>query len=262
MVIARKTGAWIATAGLLTAALAIGGQAAADGSRRAKAQPVEETSSGVWFGGFDAVKDATYGFDGVIVAFNRDISKDGWALRVYGSRVDFDQEPTGDGRGWQGDLMLGYLFHRTGFSGGIYMGADYQNYKLSPDDPDTSVRGTEWGFKVAGDIASSDDRPLYLSLAGSYSTAFDSYWTRARIGHNRNRIIYGIEGQAFGNEDFNAQRLGGFLTFQVPLRPSTPLEVTLSAGHQFVNDSGSSGDSISTGGAAGTYGTIVFSTTF
>ena len=236
MVIARNIGACIATAGLLTAALAMGGQAAADGSRKAKAQPAQDTASGIWFGGFDAAKDATYSFDGVIVAFNRDISKDGWALRAYGSRVDFDQEPTGDGRGWQGDVMLGYLFHRMGYSGGIYAGADYENYKLSPDDLNSPVRGTEWGFKVAGDVATSDDRPLHLSFAGSYSTAFDSYWTRARVGHNRNRIIYGIEGQAFGNEDYNAQRLGGFLTFDFPLRPSMPIEVTLSAGYQFVNE--------------------------
>ncbi len=163
MVIARKIGACIATAGLLTAVLAMGGQAAADGSRKAKAQPAQDTASGIWFGGFDAAKDATYSFDGVIVAFNRDISKDGWALRAYGSRVDFDQEPTGDGRGWQGDVMLGYLFHRMGYSGGIYTGADYENYKLSPDDLNSPVRGTEWGFKVAGDVATSD-RPAPAPL--------------------------------------------------------------------------------------------------
>jgi hypothetical protein len=260
MIIIRKIGTWAAVAGLLTTVLAIGGQAAADG-RSAKGAPQDDTKMGVWFGGFDVVKDATYAFDGVIVAFNRDISKDGWALRAYGSRVDFDQDPTGDGRGWQGDVMLGYLFNRGAFSGGIYAGADYQNYKLSPDDPTTNVRGTEWGFKVAADVTSSDDRPLYVSMAGSYSTAFDSYWTRLRLGHNRNRVVYGIEGQAFGNQDFNAQRLGGFLTFQIPLRPSTPLEVTLSVGHQFVNDS-NSGTEVSTGGGAGAYGTIVFSTTF
>jgi hypothetical protein len=261
MIIVRKVGTWAVVAGLLTTVLAIGGQAAADG-RSTKGQAAqEEPQMGVWFGGLDVVKDATYAFDGVIVAFNRDISKDGWALRTYGSRVDFDQDPTGDGRGWQGDVMLGYLFNRGAFSGGIYVGADYQNYKLSPDDPTANVRGTEWGFKVAADIATSDDRPLYFSLAGSYSTAFDSYWSRVRVGHNRNHVIYGIEGQAFGNEDFDAQRLGAFLTFQVPLSPRTPLEVTLAAGHQFVGDS-KSGTTTSTGGGEGTYGTIVFSMPF
>jgi hypothetical protein len=262
MGIARNIGASIATVGLLTAVLAMGGQAAADGNRKAKAQPAEDTARGIWFGGFDVAKDATYTFDGVIIAFNRDISKDGWALRAYGSRVDFDQEPTGDGRGWQGDVMLGYLFHRMGYSGGIYAGVDYENYKLSPDDLNSPVRGTEWGFKVAGDVSTSADRPLHLSFAGSYSTAFDSYWTRARVGHNRNRIVYGIEGQAFGNEDYNAQRLGGFLTFDFPLRPSTPIEVTLSTGYQFVNESSNGDDSTSTGGGKGAYGTIIFSTTF
>jgi hypothetical protein len=261
MVIARKLGARIASAGLLMAALAMGGQAMADGSRKAKAQAADDTSMGVWFSGYDIAKDATYWFDGVIVAFNRDISKDGWALRVYGSRVDFDQEPTGDGRGWQGDLMLGYLFHRMGYSGAFYLGADYENYKLSPDDLSSPVRGTEWGFKVAADVATSDDRPLYLAFSGTYSTAFDSYWTRVRVGHNRDRIVYGVEGQAFGNEDFNAQRLGGFLTFQLPLRPTLPLEVTLATGYQFVDES-NNGDSTSTGGGKGAYGTIIFSTTF
>jgi hypothetical protein len=262
MIIVRRIGRWAAAVGLLTTVLAIGGQAAADG-RSTKAQTAQDApQQGVWFGGVDVVTGATYTFDGVIVAFNRDISKDGWALRAYGSRVDFDQDP-GDGRGWQGDLMLGYLFNRGAFSGGVYLGADYQNYKLSPDDPTTSVRGTEWGFKVAGDVATSDDRPLYFALAGSYSTAFDSYWSRVRVGHNRNHVIYGIEGSAFGNEDFDAQRLGAFLTFQVPLRPSTPLEVTLAAGHQFANDSKSgSTTSTSTGGGEGTYGSVVFSMPF
>src|SRR4029453_8043009 len=116
-------------------------QAKAEGLKDSVPTTTLDTKRGVWFGGVDVVTGATYSFDGVILALNRDISKDGWALRAYGSRVDFDQDPTGDGRGWQGDLMLGYLFHRNAFSGGIYLGADYQNYKLSPDDPTTSVRG-------------------------------------------------------------------------------------------------------------------------
>jgi hypothetical protein len=264
MVIAKKSGPWVAIAGLLTAVLATGGQAAADGLSLKNQKPAEETERGVWFGGYDVVKDATYAFDGVIVALNRDLSKDGWALRAYGSRLDFDQNPTGDGRGWQGDVMLGYLFHRRSMDGGIYIGADYQNYRQSPDDPTSHVRGTEWGFKVAGDIATSDESPLYLSLDGSYSTAFNSFWSRARVGHNRSRLIYGIEGQAFGDESFLAQRLGAFLTFEVPLRPGRPLEITLSGGHQFVRNSnnGDPSDGVSIGGGEGTYGTIVFSMAF
>jgi hypothetical protein len=194
MIIVRRIGRWAAAVGLLTTVLAIGGQAAADG-RSTKAQAAQDApQQGVWFGGVDVVTGATYTFDGVIVAFNRDISKDGWALRAYGSRVDFDEDP-GDGRGWQGDLMLGYLFNRGAFSGGVYLGADYQNYTLSPDDPAISVRGTEWGFKVAGDVTTWMIGPVFRSR--QLLTAFDSYWSRVRVGHNRNHVIYGIEGSAF-----------------------------------------------------------------
>src|SRR6476646_6566880 len=56
MMIVRKIGTWAAVAGLLTTVLAIGGQAAADG-RSAKGAPQDDTKMGVWFGGFDVVKD-------------------------------------------------------------------------------------------------------------------------------------------------------------------------------------------------------------
>jgi hypothetical protein len=260
MVIAKKTGTWLVAAALMAMALAFDGPAVADGLSL-KDQPVADTKRGVWFGGYDVVEGATYAFDGVILAFNRDLSKDGFALRAYGSRVDFDQDP-GDGRGWQGDVMLGYMFHRGDLHGSVYVGADYQNYKLSPDDPTADVRGVEWGYKVAGDLATSRDGPIYFALSGSYSTAFDSYWSRVRYGFNRSRRTFGIEAQAFGNEEFDAQRLGAFLTFDVNLRPGTPIEITIAGGHQFVNDPTGGGATPTTGGGEGTYASIVFSTAF
>jgi len=48
----------------------------------------------------------------------------------------------------------------------------------------------------------------------------------------------------------------------MPLRLSRPIEVTLSTGYQFVNESSNGDDSTSTGGGKGAYGTIIFSTTF
>ena len=255
----RITGkTWVAGASLLATALMFGGHAMAGGS--IKDQP-EEPKRGVWFGGTDFANGATYSFDGIIVAFNRDISKSGWALRAYGSYLEFDQDPTGDGRAWQGDLMLGYLFNRSNLYGGIFVGVDYQNYKLKPDDPTAGVRGTEWGAKIAADLATGRDGPHYFAIAGSYSTAFDSYWSRVRGGFNRGRYTFGVEGSAFGNEDFDAQRLGGFVMFDLNILPKMPIEVTFSAGHQFVNDSGTGG-TISTGGGEGAYATIVFSSAF
>jgi Cellulose biosynthesis protein BcsS len=248
--------ACVATAGLSTTAAWAGSL---------KDTPTTDTQRGVYFSGYDVVEGARYAFAGMILALNNDISRDGWALRLYGSRVDFDLDP-GDGRGWQGDAMLGYRFVRKHMYGGIYVGGDYQNYRLSPDDPTAKVRGTEVGVKVAAELATSKELPYYFALNGNYSTAFDVYWARARVGLIRGGVTFGPEGIVFGDEEFNAQRLGGFVSFDVKLLPNRPVEITLSAGHQFVNDSGSSaggGNGIGgAGGGEGTYATIVFSVLF
>jgi hypothetical protein len=67
-----------------------------------------------------------------------------------------------------------------------------------------------------------------------------------------------------GDKSFLAKRLGAFLTFEVPLRPGRPLEITLSGGHQFVRNSnnGDPSDGVSIGGGEGTYGTVAFSMAF
>ena len=224
------------------------------------------TERGVYFSGYDGVTGSNYYFSGAIFALNGDLSKNGFAVRVYGSYDEFDNNNlgngrNGDGRQWQGDVMLGYLFNRPHWSGGVYIGGDYQNVRLSPDDPTEKVRGTEFGFKVAGDIATERDLPYYFSLNGSYSTAFETYWTRVRLGLTRHKVAFGIEGAALGDESFDAQRIGGFVIFDCNLILSRPLEITLAAGHQFVGQTnGTTNTGI--GGGEGTYGTVVFSVPF
>lgn len=48
--------------------------------------------------------------------------------------------------------MLGYQWIRGGIDIGAYIGVDYQDYDLSPDDSTSDLRGDEVGFKVALDI--------------------------------------------------------------------------------------------------------------
>ena len=71
-------------------------------------------------------------------------------------------------------------------------------------------------------------------MAANYSTAFDSYWARGRVGLNRGHMTFGPEFIAMGNDAFDAQRAGGFVMFDVSLVPNMPIEVTLSGGYQFL----------------------------
>lgn len=233
-----------ALAGLSALLLLFGvGTASADGMRRTSAASTTSTTQSiVTFSGYDQARDSSYFFQGVQVALNGDIGRDGFMIRAYGSQVDYDYLsgtiPT-HGLGRQGELMIGYKASHGNVWGAAFVGVDHQNHKLTPNDPANTVRGSETGFKVTGDLASLRDvGPLYFALSGMYSTAFDSYWARARVGGNIHRITIGPEFVALGNQGFDATRVGGFMTFDLKLSPRLPLEVTLYAGHQFVGGNG------------------------
>jgi hypothetical protein len=114
---------------------------------------------------------------------------------------------------------------------------------LEPKSKTTGFRRlipqTKWwvpkiGFKAAGDVTLGHNQPLFLNLAGSYSTAFDTYWSRLRVGYKIDRITIGPEALLLGNEGSDARRIGGFAQMRVD---KTPIEITLSAG-QHTNDKG------------------------
>jgi hypothetical protein len=241
--------------------------AGADGMRAARSGENEVTEAAVWYGGYDAVKGARYVYDGLLVALNGDIGKDGFAVQVYGARTDFDQNP-GEGRAYQAHVMLGYLFNigQIG-AGNVFVGPDWQNVRLDPNDPTAKVNGTEFGARVSAALTTAEKSPLYANLMGTYSTAFNSYWSRLRVGARYDRITFGPEFIAVGNASFDAQRLGGFVTFKLPIIPQHSTELTLAIGHQFVRDSGNGpgtggNGTAGTGGDAGTYGSIGLSVTF
>ncbi len=254
-----------AKAGLITliACLAGGNVAMAEGLKNSTPM-TSAAKSIVLFSGYDAAPDSSYMYQGAVLALNRDIGRDGVLLRAYGSHGDYEYGSgvtRTDGDSWQGDAMIGYKVGLGHAWAAAYVGIEYQKHQLTPDDLTNAVRGTEVGFKVAADIASlRTEGPIYFSLSGSYSTAFDSYWARGRVGMNMHRITVGPEVAALGNAGFDATRVGGFLTFDLPITPSLPLEITLSAGHQFVGGSGST--TTGSGGGEGTYVGVSVSSVF
>lgn len=215
--------------------------------------------------GIEVVERGHESYTGLFYALNGDLDRDGIVLRMHGSYGDFDYR-TGagkiDGDYWQGDVMLGYQWVRSGFDFGVYVGVDYQDYDLSPDDPTSDLRGDEVGFKVALDLESNgnDNSPFYLAIRGDYSTAFDSYYALARVGYDLGRFTVGPEGWLLGDESGDAQRLGGFLKLDLPELGTVSSELLLSAGYQFVDDSNKKkGGNF---GEEGAYATINFKTAF
>lgn len=226
-----------------------------------EAEPVSTPKSTVTFSGSDWAKDSSYFYSGVIYALNRDLGRDGVVLRGFAGVPMFEYDggaETIDGDGIQGDLMIGYMWQRPFATFSAFVGVEYQDYDLTPDDPTNKVRGSETGFKLAADLASAYESPLYFNLSGSYSTAFDSYWAQGRIGYNAGRFVIGPEVIAMGSEGFDARRVGGFATLRFELSPAISSEITVYAGHQFVDDEGGE----SSRGGEGTYGGVGFTLVF
>jgi len=214
------------------------------------------------YSGFDVAKDSHYFYSGAVVALNGDLSRSGFVLQGFSGVASYEYDnvavPGGivDGDGIQLSAMLGYLFVLPEATVGLYAGVDYQDYDLTPRDPSNSVSGSETGVRVGGDVRLIGPQH-YFTLEGYYSTAFDSYWARARAGVKVARFTVGPEGIILGNEGYDAQRLGAFALTKIHLSPSLPTELTFHVGYQFV-DEGQTG----TTGGEGVYGGLNIGFTF
>jgi len=214
--------------------------------------------------GFDAAPQSLYWYSEAITALNRDMARDGFLLRVYGSLAVYQYpgtvvDETIDGTLWQLDLMPGYQWVRGPTTFGGFVGFDYQQSRLSPTDPTNAVRGTATGLKVEGHYYFADDKqPVEASLVGEYSTAFDTYYAELRIGARIcDKLVVGPDASVDGDTGYDAQRLGGYAKFAFEMTKGVPLELTLIAGHQFVSSGGTG-----FGGDAGTFGTLEIDTDF
>jgi hypothetical protein len=215
--------------------------------------------------GFDVAPQSLYWYTAAIAAVNGDIAKSGFLLRTYGSIAAFEYATTAvagtvDGELWQVDVMPGYQFVRGNATFGGYAGVDFQQARLSPNDPTNQVNGSATGVKVEGHVYLYADakQPIEASLAGQYSTAFDTYYAELRVGARLiDKLFVGPDASVDGDTGYDAQRLGGYAKYTFELVKDMPLDMTLIAGHQFVSGGGSG-----FGGGAGTFGTLEFDTNF
>lgn len=214
--------------------------------------------------GFDTAPQSLYWYKEAVVAVNRDMAKSGFLVRLYGSVAVYSYADTAgatvNGTLWQFDAMPGYQLVRGSETFGGFVGLDFQDSELSPNDPTNPVRGTAVGLKVAANYDFQDDKqPFEASVAAEYSTAFETYYAELRVGARlTDKLSLGPAAEVDGTTGYNGQRLGAYATYAFDLAKDVPLSVTVLGGHQFVSGDGEAGPS----GGAGTYGTLELSTNF
>ena len=195
--------------------------------------PADVGDTTVLFGGASFKEDSQFYYLGGIYA-PEGLGQDGYAIKGFagGGQFEWDAEDTSIYLGAEGDsltfdLLLGYRMFSGDWQFGIYGGVNYWHYDqdciINPVNPagcngfpvigapatqQVFAIGEEWGAKVEAELTHRGD--FYADFRGSYSTAFDTYWSRARIGMDFGGVIIGPEGGFQGNVDYEESRVGGF----------------------------------------------------
>ncbi len=162
-------------------------------------------------------EDASYSTAALEYALNGDINRDGLFLRIFGGYGQYDYDTpliagSVDTDVWLGDVGIGYQTVSGGLMLTAFVGVGYENYDQSPRDPTNSLDGSEWGVKGGAEVETVAGSPIYFDAVGSYSSGFDTYFARGRVGANLgNGFILGPEVGVLGNEETDQIRYGAFL---------------------------------------------------
>ena len=230
----------------------------------------EDATFIVTYSGIDFVEDAHFFYSGGIIALNRDISRNGFLLKGFVGTGDYEYL-TSDVPGGKVDAdatdlsgMLGYQVYSGNYRFAAYAGISWIDNDLNPRDPQNPTAGSETGFAVSGEFDTVQTKPLYMSLIGQYTTAYDTYWSRARVGYRFGTVVVGPEGIFMGDETFDAQRAGGFVSLPISIKRDVTFELTFSGGYQWIGEDEVNGGFF--GGPAGTsdggYGNVNISASF
>lgn len=177
----------------------------------------------VW-SGVQVTQNSWYAYSGIIYAFGGDIFADGWRLRAtggggtysYAGRLPLQSPDTADidftGSSAASDIAIGYQQRFGPVIAKAFVGASYDDHRISPGDVFNPVSGSAFGAIGAVDLWADLDDKTWASLGGSFDTAFSSYAVYASAGYRLlPELSAGIEAGAFGNESLDAGRLGALL---------------------------------------------------
>ncbi len=229
----------VGAAFLATASFAIGSAQAAD-LYTPDGPPATFGPSTVLFSGFDVKEDSYFLHLGGVHAWNGDLNTDGWLLRGFVGFGEYDYNAGGalgkvNGDVFTADLMVGYQWFDSNVRYSAYVGGNFADNDLSPNDPANSTRGSEFGAKVQLEAETANVTDYYVSGAASYATTNDDYWARLRVGHTVGAgYVVGPEGVLLGNDEFDQQRIGLFLKGA----SLGPIGFSVSAGYAFVDGNG------------------------
>ena len=213
----RSRSMWLAA---IILAVPAGGAIAADQPLvfKAPAAADEKPEYGNLYFGYDWTSHHSLAvYTGVLYA-PQGMDKSGIRLSAFGLGGEYkyhgDVGEVFKGRFVSLDALVGWsnVFNNGAFT--LQVGANYQDHRVRPFDPNNSVQGAKTGFKVQGDLwVNPTERTLVYAL-GSFSTAFNTYYAVGRLGYDfwGKEMFFGPEVGGLGNDRTDQFRLGAHLS--------------------------------------------------
>lgn len=227
---------------LLTTAVMAGSIALGLLSFSSQAEADGPKSLALW-AGIGLKEDVFAGYGGGVFALNGDLGMDGFLIKVGVLYVDYEFDtglaPGGEADGdlYRGNALIGYQIANEQFVAALFAGIDLQDRDISPGVADDGSLDDDVGFMLNGRIATNGARQFPMELEASYSTANNTFWSRARIGYSLDAFVIGPEGAILGNDAYTEVRIGGFAKFSV----SDSFSIGVEAGYADQVDSNNNG---------------------
>jgi hypothetical protein len=193
----------------------------ADAGGDARSAPRVELYSGA-----EAFRHAWSLYTGATFAPFGSILEDGLRLRAAGGYGAYTYSgaravgPTSQiidfgGEAGFAEFLVGYHKQLGSWSFKLYGGGTLSQHHVSPDDPETVIRGQGLGGKVVLESWWDMTERSWTSLDLSWASLYDSYSARARLGWRLlPSLSAGLEAGASGNVEGDIARLGAFVRYE------------------------------------------------
>jgi hypothetical protein len=165
-------------------------------------------------------------YSGITVSPFGGIQEDGMRLRAVGGYGAYSYSgPRAAGPSSQivkfhgtapfADLLIGYHMQLGPLTVKAFGGLMVAENRLQPDDPETTIRGSGAGAKVALETWWNMSDRAWSALDLSWGSLHESYAARARLGWRFvPDLSAGLEAGAAGNVEGDVARVGGFLRYE------------------------------------------------
>ena len=189
----------------------------------------------LFFSGVDLWRNGLAGYDGMLLAPQGDLNKDGFLIRLFMSgNVERYDTPTQrfTTNIFRASVLPGWRIKRGDIEIKVFAGPAVESHALKPGIPTDKLRGSHFGARVSTELWWEPMPAMMVAAAASATTIGSGYSARAAIGWRLlDRFWTGPEVSASADEFSTQYRIGAHFTgFK-----TGPLEWSVGTG--FVADS-------------------------